>query len=68
LVVFCRKETCNRNLPDGRLEVTFTTNGIEGIKHWIYRWLPHVVVVAPDNLRDTVTRELEAALGAHRRT
>jgi predicted DNA-binding transcriptional regulator YafY len=54
-----------RELPDGRLQVTFTANGIEGVRHWLYRWLPHVEVVAPDALRDTVTRELETALMKH---
>ena len=39
-----------RDLPDGRLEVTFTAHGIEGVRHWIYRWLPHVEVVAPASL------------------
>lgn len=62
-----RTQVC-RDLADGRLELTMTTNGIEGIKQWIYRWLPHVEVVAPDSLRDLVARELEAALGTHRRT
>lgn len=53
------------DLPDGRLEVTFTANGIEGIRHWIYQWLPHVEVVAPDTLKGVVIQELEAVLGKH---
>jgi hypothetical protein len=46
--------------------VIFTANGMEGVRRWLYRWLPHVEVVAPDVLRDTVARELEIALMKHR--
>jgi hypothetical protein len=46
--------------------VIFTANGIEGARRWLYRGLPHVEVVAPDVLRDTVAWELEIALMKHR--
>jgi predicted DNA-binding transcriptional regulator YafY len=54
-----------RELPDGRLEVTFTANGIEGVKYWLYRWLPYMEVVAPHALRDAVAQELKIALKKH---
>ncbi len=51
-----------RILKDGRLELRFTVNGLEGITPWIYRWLPHVEVVAPNRLREGVKEELKRAL------
>jgi predicted DNA-binding transcriptional regulator YafY len=51
-----------RILKDGRLELRFTVNGFEGITPWIYRWLPHVEVVAPKRLREGVKEELKRAL------
>lgn len=54
-----------RELPDGRLEVTFTANGIEGFRHWIYKWLPYVEIVAPEELREIVIQELDIALKKH---
>lgn len=51
-----------KELKDGRLEVSFKVNGLEDIKHWIYRWIPHVEVVAPKKLKDTVKSELKQAL------
>jgi len=38
-------------LPDGRLEFTFVVNGLDGILQWIYQWIPHVEVVAPEELK-----------------
>lgn len=55
-----------RELPDGRLEVTFTANGIDGFRHWIYKWLPCVEIVAPEELREAVVQDLEVALKKHR--
>lgn len=40
-----------RGLPDGRLEVSFVVNGLDGIRQWMYQWIPHVEVVAPEELR-----------------
>ena len=51
-----------REMEDGRLEMCFTVNGILGIRPWIYRWLPNVQVVAPDELVQLVASELKAAL------
>ena len=52
-------------LEDGRLELVFDINGIEGIKQWIYRWLPFVEVVSPLELRETLTDDLASALTKH---
>lgn len=51
-----------KQLKDGRLEVSFKINGLEGIKSWIYRWIPHVEVVAPKELKDKMKKELKQAL------
>jgi predicted DNA-binding transcriptional regulator YafY len=51
-----------RELRDGRLELRFSVNGLEGIARWIYRWLPYVEVVSPKALRQGVKEELEKAL------
>lgn len=47
----------NRTLPDGRREVSFTVNGLEGLRHWMYQWIPHVEVIAPDELRQALIRD-----------
>jgi predicted DNA-binding transcriptional regulator YafY len=47
-----------RILKDGRLELRFTVNGLEGITPWIYRWLPQVEVVSPKRLRQEIKEEL----------
>ena len=49
-------------LPGGRLEVRYQVNGFDGIKPWIYRWLPNVTVKAPKQLRDQMKKELEQSL------
>ncbi|RJQ14720.1 MAG: WYL domain-containing transcriptional regulator [Nitrospiraceae bacterium] len=51
-----------KELKDGGIEVRFRVNGTEGIKTWIYRWLPHVEVIAPKKLRDTIYTELRGAI------
>lgn len=51
-----------KELKDGRLEVSFKINGLEEIKHWIYRWIPNVEVVAPTKLRNMIRTELRKAL------
>jgi len=51
-----------RELKDGRLELRFRVNGLEGITSWIYRWLPYVEVVSPKELKENVREDLEAAL------
>lgn len=51
----------NRELENGQLEVTFHVNGIEGIKSWIYRWIPHVQIIAPQELRELAKTEIKKA-------
>lgn len=41
----------HKTLPDGRIEVSFTVNGLEGLRHWMYQWIPHVEVILPEELR-----------------
>lgn len=50
------------HLDDGRLEMRFHVNGTEGIKWWIYQWLPYLEVVAPEELRDEVQHDLKEAM------
>lgn len=49
-------------LKDGRLEMKFKVSGLEDIKYWVYRWLPHVEVVSPKKLKDTIQAELQQAM------
>jgi predicted DNA-binding transcriptional regulator YafY len=51
-----------RELPDKSLEVRFTINNIEGLKRWLYQWIPHVKVVSPEDLRADFTADLKKAL------
>lgn len=61
-----RKEWHNsqkvKELKDGGIEVSFNVNGLEDIKTWIYKWLPHVEVVSPKKLKDRMQADLEQAL------
>ncbi|NLI80385.1 MAG: WYL domain-containing transcriptional regulator [Deltaproteobacteria bacterium] len=52
----------NRELPDGGIEMTFTTTGMEALKHWLFRWIPHVRVIEPEELRQEMKGALEAQL------
>lgn len=56
-----------RVLDDGRLELVFTVNGLEGIKQWVYKWLPYVEIVSPHELRDILLDDLTNALAKHDR-
>jgi predicted DNA-binding transcriptional regulator YafY len=56
-----------RELKDGRLELRFSVNGLEGIARWIYRWLPYVEVVSPKELRKRVKEELETTIKKHQK-
>jgi len=51
-----------KQLKDGSLELKFTVNGWDGIKPWIYRWLPWVTVVCPKELKELVKKEITQAL------
>lgn len=49
----------NTYLADGWLEMRFVTTGIEAVKHWLYRWIPHVQVIEPDELRREMIDDLK---------
>jgi predicted DNA-binding transcriptional regulator YafY len=49
-------------LSDGSLEVRYTVNGLDGIKPWIYRWLPNVTVKEPEELRTLMKEDLTQSL------
>ncbi|RMG04353.1 MAG: WYL domain-containing transcriptional regulator [Nitrospirae bacterium] len=51
-----------KELKDGSLEMRFEVNGIEGIRPWIYRWIPYVEVLEPEELRQEMREELTKAL------
>ncbi len=51
-----------KNLPEGRLEMTCRVNGFIGVKPWIMRWMPYVEVVWPKELRKLVREEMQEAL------
>ena len=50
------------DLPDGKIKVGFTVNGIDGIKPWIYRWIPNVTIVSPESLKQLFLSELMIAI------
>lgn len=52
-------------LPDGRLEFTFVVNGLDGMLQWIYQWIPHVEVVAPEELRARLIGDAVRVLERH---
>jgi predicted DNA-binding transcriptional regulator YafY len=54
-----------RELDDGKIEVRFRVNGLMGIQNWIYGWIPHVEVIAPKELRDTLRKDLLNAIKIH---
>ena len=49
-------------LQDGSVEVRFMVNGTEGVRRWIYQWIPGVKVVAPAKLRHQMQKDLSLAL------
>ncbi len=51
-----------KELKDGRLEVSFKVNGLEDIKHWIYRWIPYVEVIRPKKLKEIMKSELQQTM------
>jgi predicted DNA-binding transcriptional regulator YafY len=52
-------------LPDGGVLLTFTVAGVDEIKRWIYSWLPHVKVIEPASLRETIRVELSRSAKNH---
>lgn len=51
-----------KDLPEGKLEMTCRVNGFVGVKPWLMRWMPHVEVVGPKELRKLVREEMQEAL------
>lgn len=49
----------SRELKDGRIELSLVTTGIEAVKYWLYRWVPHVRVIEPEELRLEMLHELK---------
>jgi predicted DNA-binding transcriptional regulator YafY len=56
------KSQKEKDIKGGKLEVTFNINGLEDIKPWIYRWLPHVEVAAPKKLKNMIKSDLDKAV------
>jgi predicted DNA-binding transcriptional regulator YafY len=52
----------HKELKDGRIELTFRVHGLDDIKHWIYKWLPHVEVATPKELKEIVRADLKKSL------
>jgi proteasome accessory factor B len=52
---------------NGSIMVTFCVNGTEGVKRWLYQWLPHAEVLEPPELRAQVAKELRQAAKRHGR-
>lgn len=57
-----------KELKDGRVEMRFKINGTEGIKQWIYRWIPYVEVVEPEELKTEMEQDLTKVLEQIRRS
>ena len=51
-----------RELRDGRLEMKLLINNAEGIRQWVYSWVPYVEVVKPAALKNQMKDELQEAL------
>ncbi len=55
------------NNSDGSVTLSFTVAGTEEIKHWIYKFLPNCEVLAPPYLRETIKKDLLAALNKYKK-
>jgi predicted DNA-binding transcriptional regulator YafY len=53
-------------LGDGRLRLSLTCSSLPPLVSWVLEWGPHARAVAPPELVDQVTGELEAALAGYR--
>lgn len=51
-----------KELKDGRLQMTFTIKGMGAMKKWISQWIPYVEVVAPSELIKDMTRGISMFL------
>jgi predicted DNA-binding transcriptional regulator YafY len=51
-----------KELPDRSLEMRLLVNNVQGLKQWLYQWIPHVDVASPEALRAEFTAGLQKAL------
>ena len=54
-------------LDDGSIEVRFVVRGVQGLKSWLYKWLPWFEIVSPSWLREEVVRDLKTALAKNKK-
>ena len=52
----------SRELPDGGVEMRIRTTGLDALKYWLLRWIPHVSVIEPEELRLEMLEALKAQL------
>jgi len=50
-----------RELANNWLEVRFKVRGLDGFKHWLYRWLPYFRIISPDWLKEEIKEDLRKA-------
>jgi predicted DNA-binding transcriptional regulator YafY len=48
----------NKILEDGSLEISLATSGIDAVKSWLYRWIPHFQVIRPQFLQNIILTEI----------
>lgn len=51
-----------RELKNGQIEMKFVVKGLGGIKKWIYQWIPHVTIKAPEELRSEVGNDHQQSI------
>ena len=56
-----------KDLPDGRLEVSFTAGGLREMAWHLFRWGSEVEIVSPPELRDLLVGMLQESLASHLR-
>jgi hypothetical protein len=49
----------NKILKDGSLEISLETSGLDAVKSWLYRWIPHFQVIQPEFLHDEILCEIK---------
>ncbi len=53
------------DLPDGAVELRFTTNQLDAVRFWSQSWGAGVVVLEPKELREMVVRDLTKSLAGY---
>lgn len=51
----------NKELKNGKIEMRLIVKGLGGIKKWIYQWIPNVKIIAPKQLKQEMSRDLQVA-------